>query len=55
MGGGGGEGQGAAPELSSPALLAGYDDSLQQHAAALAEREISWILMREIQDMNLIK
>ncbi len=54
VGGGGGGGQGAAPEMSSPALSAGYDDSLQQHAAALAEREVSRILMREIQDINLI-
>ena len=30
VGGGGGGGQGAAPEMSLPALSAGYDDSLQQ-------------------------
>jgi hypothetical protein len=48
-GGGGGGGQGVASDMSSPALSAGYDDSLQQHAAALAEREVSRILLREIQ------
>jgi hypothetical protein len=50
---GGGGGQGVASELlSSPALSAGYDNSLQQHAAALAEREVSRILSLEMQDMN---
>lgn len=48
-----GGGQGVASELlSSPALSAGYDNSLQQHAAALAEREVSRILSLEMQDMN---
>ena len=48
-----GGGQGVASEmLSSPALSAGYDDTLQQHAAALAEREVSRIISREMQFLN---
>lgn len=47
--GGGGRGQGTTSEMSSPALSAGYDESLQQHAAALAEREVSRILSKEMQ------
>lgn len=46
--GGGGE-QGITSEMTSPALSAGYDECLQQHAAALAEREVTRILLKEMQ------
>ena len=46
-GGAMGGGQEGADVMTSPALSAGYDDSLQQHAAALAEREVSRILLQE--------
>ena len=39
--------------MSSPAMSAGYDDSMQQHAAAMAEREVSRILLNE-KEKNLI-
>ena len=51
--GGWGDDSGSSPnagggqEVSSPATSAGYDDSMQQHAAAMAEREVSRILLNE--------
>jgi len=41
-GGGGQEGGG---DMASPALSAGYDDGMSRRAAALAEREVSRILL----------
>ena len=41
---GGGMGEGG---LESPAMGAGMDDSLPSHAAALAEKEVSRIILRE--------
>jgi len=47
-GGGGGGGEGASSDvMASPVMSAGYDDSMQQHAVALAEREVSRILLEE--------
>ena len=47
-GGGGGGGEGASSDVMvSPVMSAGYDDSMQRHAAALAEREVSRILLEE--------
>ena len=43
---GGGEGA-SSDVMASPVMSAGYDDSMQQHAAALAEREVSRILLEE--------
>ena len=43
----GGQQNAASNVMTSPALSAGYDDSMQQHAAALAEREVSRILLHE--------
>ena len=48
-----GGGQEGANAMSSPAMSAGYDDSMQQHAAAMAEREVSRILLNE-KEKNLI-
>lgn len=43
----GGGGGASSDVMASPAMSAGYDDSMQQHAAALAEREVSRILLEE--------
>jgi hypothetical protein len=47
---GGGGGEGFPSDMTSPAFSMGHhDDTLQQHVVALAEREVSRILMREKQ------
>lgn len=46
-GGGSSGGAGQDDLMASPALSAGYDDSAQRHAAALAEREVARILLDE--------
>ena len=43
----GADGSEGGASMASPALSAGYDDSMSQHAAALAEREVSRILLEE--------
>mmetsp|Transcript_17918 Transcript_17918/g.32398 ORF Transcript_17918/g.32398 Transcript_17918/m.32398 type:complete len:208 (+) Transcript_17918:6491-7114(+) len=45
--GGDGSGAGGREGMASPALSAGYDDDSQRHAAALAEREVSRIILQE--------
>ena len=54
-GSGGGGGQEGGNVIDSPALSAGYDDSMQQHAAALAEREVGRILMSEKSEISARK
>ena len=46
-GGDGGGAAGGGGGMASPALDAGFDDDSQRHAAALAEREVSRIILHE--------
>lgn len=38
--------------IASPASSMGYDDSMQRHTTALAEREVSRILLRQLEHLD---